>query len=134
MYLSAYAMFNHFFFLFLFLFLVFSYLDSDQSIQHQLHACTNCQKHMPRPRIQWTFNRTIIFICCYKMEKVCFWIKNQVKKSFLIPIFSGDSHFSLYILFLPFLVHILKNASRFSFCRYIRNGNYTTDKRHALLA
>ena len=34
-------------------------------------------------------------------------------KHILIPIFSGYSHFSLYILFLPLLVSILKKASRF---------------------
>ena len=45
-------------------------------------------------------------------------IKIQFKHSFikgekplLIPTFLGDSHFSPYILFLPLLVPILKNAS-----------------------
>ena len=95
MYLSAYAMFNHFFFLFLFLFLVFSYLDSDQSIQHQLHVCTNCQKHMPRPRIQWTFHRKIIFICCYKMDKICFRIKNQAE------IYFQSLYFQVILILVP---------------------------------
>ena len=35
------------------------------------------------------------------------------EKHLLVPTFSGDSHFSLYILFLPLLVSILKKASRF---------------------
>ena len=56
------------------------------------------------------------------------------KMSFLVLAFSGDSHFSPYILFLPLFVFILKNASRFGSCRYIKNGNCTADKRHALLA
>ena len=40
----------------------------------------------------------------------------------LVSTFSGDSHFNPYILFLPLLVFILKNASCFGPCRYIRNG------------
>ena len=60
--------------------------------------------------------------------------KKKSEKPLLIPTFSGDSHFSPYILFLPLLVPILKNASRFGQCRYIRNGNYITGKRHTLLA
>ena len=56
------------------------------------------------------------------------------KRSFLVLAFSDDSHFSHYILFLPLFVFILKNASRFGSCRYIKNGNCTADKRHALLA
>ena len=44
------------------------------------------------------------------------------EKPLLVPTFSGDSHFNPYILFLPFLVPILKNASGFYPCRYIRNG------------
>ena len=56
------------------------------------------------------------------------------EKPFLILIFLDDSYFSPYILFLPFLVSILKNASRFGPCRYIKNGNCTAGKRHALLA
>ena len=48
------------------------------------------------------------------------YIKGE--KPLLVPTFSGDSHFSPYILFLPLLVPILKNDSRFGPCRYIRNG------------
>ena len=52
--------------------------------------------------------------------------ENLVKINFLKKMaeitFSGDSHFGLQILFLPLLVHILKNASYFGHCRYIRNG------------
>ena len=44
------------------------------------------------------------------------------KKSLLVPTFSSDFHFNLYILFLLFLVPILKNISCFSPYRYIRNG------------
>ena len=55
-------------------------------------------------------------------------------KSLLVPTFSDDFHFSHYILFLPLLIPILKNASRFDPCRYIRNRNWTTGKWHALLA
>ena len=36
--------------------------------------------------------------------------------------FSGDSHFSPYILFLPLLVSILKNAFYFGPYRYIKDG------------
>ena len=43
------------------------------------------------------------------------------EKHILVPTFSGYSHFSPYILFLPLLVPILKNASRFGPCRYIKN-------------
>ena len=46
---------------------------------------------------------------------------NLGENHLLVPTFSGNSHFSPYILFLPHLVHILKNVSRFSSCRYIRN-------------
>ena len=42
-------------------------------------------------------------------------------KHILVPTFSGYFHFSFYILFLPLLVSILKNASRFGSCHYIRN-------------
>ena len=55
-------------------------------------------------------------------------------KSLLVSTFSDDFHFSPYILFLPFLVPILKNISRFGPYHYIKNGNYTAGKRHALLA
>ena len=61
-------------------------------------------------------------------------VKKLGEKHLLFPTFSGDSHFSPYILFLPLFVSILKNASRFGSCRYIKNGNCTADKRHALLA
>ena len=44
-------------------------------------------------------------------------------------IFSSDYHFSSYILFLSLLVPILKNASRFGQCRYIRNGESWRGKR-----
>ena len=44
------------------------------------------------------------------------------RTAFFVPMFCHDSHFSPYILFLPLLVPILKNASRFSPYRYIRNG------------
>ena len=43
------------------------------------------------------------------------------EKPLLVPTFLGDSHFSPYILFLPFLVPILKNASRFGPYHYIKN-------------
>ena len=48
--------------------------------------------------------------------------KKKGGKHILVPTFSGYSHFSHYILFLPLLVPILKNASRFGPCRYIKNG------------
>ena len=51
---------------------------------------------------------------------VCYCFKG--KKHLLVSTFSDYSHFSPYILFLPLLVLILKNASRFGSCRYIRNG------------
>ena len=38
------------------------------------------------------------------------------EKPLLVPIFSSDFHFNPYILFLLFLVPILKNASYFSPC------------------
>ena len=44
------------------------------------------------------------------------------EKPLLVPTFLGDSHFSLYILFLPLLVLILKNASHFGPYRNIRKG------------
>ena len=47
--------------------------------------------------------------------------KKKGEKSLLVLTFLGDSHFSSYILFLPLLVPILKNAFRFGPCRYIRN-------------
>ena len=43
------------------------------------------------------------------------------EKSFLVPTFLSDFHFNPYILFLSLLISILKNASYFSLCRYIRN-------------
>ena len=43
----------------------------------------------------------------------------------LVSTFLGYSHFSPYILFLPLLVPILKNASRFD----IRNKENWRDKR-----
>ena len=51
------------------------------------------------------------------------------EKHILVPTFSGYSHFSPYILFLPFLVPILKNTSCFSPYRYIWNGKNGRDKR-----
>ena len=51
------------------------------------------------------------------------------EKYILVPTFSSYSHFSPYILFLPLLVPILKNASRFGPCRYIRNGKNWRGKR-----
>ena len=48
-------------------------------------------------------------------------LKYKGEKHILVPTFSVYSHFSSYILFLPLLVLILKNASRFGSCRYIRN-------------
>ena len=51
------------------------------------------------------------------------------EKHILVPTFLGDSHFSPYILFLPLLARILKNASRFGPCRYIRNGESCRGKR-----
>ena len=42
--------------------------------------------------------------------------KKKGEKPLLIPTFSGDSHFSPYILFFPLLVHILKKSSRFGPC------------------
>ena len=66
------------------------------------------------------------FVCvCGCVEAVdllrCWHLKNIGKKPFSVPIFSGDFHFSPYILFLPLLIPILKNASRFGPRRYIRN-------------
>ena len=43
------------------------------------------------------------------------------EKQLLVPTFSGYSHFSFYILFLQLLVPILKDASCFGPCRYIKN-------------
>ena len=56
------------------------------------------------------------------------------EKPLLVHTFLVDFHFGNYILFLLLLVPILKNASHFGSCRYIRNGNCTAGKRHALLA
>ena len=50
------------------------------------------------------------------------------KKHILVPTFSRDSYFSPYILFLPLLVPILKNASRFGPCRYLFNRNILRGK------
>ena len=50
------------------------------------------------------------------------------EKHILVPTFLGDSHFSPYILFLPLLVPILKNASRFGPCRYLFNRNILRGK------
>ena len=58
--------------------------------------------------------------------------KKKDEKILLVPTFSGDFYFSPYLLFLPFLVPILKNAFCFGPYRYIRNGNCTTDKWHKL--
>ena len=55
---------------------------------------------------------------------------NLGEKHLLVPTFLGDSHFSPYILFLSHLVPILKNASRFSPCRYIRNEEIWRGKWH----
>ena len=59
-----------------------------------------------------------------------FWIVGYIigEKHILVPTFSGDSHFSPYILFLPQLVPILKNASRFGPCRYSFNKNILRSK------
>ena len=54
--------------------------------------------------------------------------KKKRQKPLLVFTFLGDSHFSPYILFLPLLVSILKNASRFGPCRYIRNREDWRDK------
>ena len=51
------------------------------------------------------------------------------KNHILVLTFSGYSHFSPYILVLPLLVPILKNAYRFGPCRYIRNGESWRGKR-----
>ena len=56
-------------------------------------------------------------------------IYKKGEKNILVPTFSGDSHFSPYILFLPLLVPILKNAFRFSPCRYSFNRNILRGKR-----
>ena len=56
----------------------------------------------------------------FKYVKCVFFFYGE--KPLLVPTFLGDSHFSLYILFLPLLVSILKNASRFNPCYYIKNG------------
>ena len=50
------------------------------------------------------------------------------EKHILVITFSGDSHFSSYILFLPLLVSILKNASRFGPYRYSFNRNILRGK------
>ena len=49
--------------------------------------------------------------------------KKKVEITFL-----GNSHFGPQILFLPLLVPISKNVSRFSPCHYIRDGKYTRGK------
>ena len=43
------------------------------------------------------------------------------EKSFLVLIFSSDFYFNPYILFLSLLISIMKNASYFSLCHYIKN-------------
>ena len=48
-------------------------------------------------------------------------LKTKGEKLLLVPTFSGSSHFSPYILFLQLFVPILKKASRFGPCCYIRN-------------
>ena len=53
-----------------------------------------------------------------------FYSRNHI----FVSTFSGDSHFSSQILFLPLLVPILKNASHFGLCYYIRDGKCTCDK------
>ena len=65
----------------------------------------------------WKIKMSIIFI---------FTNFNIDEKSLLVPIFSDDSHFSPYILFLLLLVIVLKNTSRFSLCRYIKNRKKLT--------
>ena len=67
-----------------------------------------------------------------KQNKEVLAQKKKKVKPFLFSTFSGDFHFSPYILFLPLLVPILKNASRFGPYRYIRNGNCTAGKWHKL--
>ena len=57
-------------------------------------------------RITFQANRYVFFFC---------------EKYILVPTFSGYSYFSPYILFLPLLVPIMKNASHFGPYRYIRN-------------
>ena len=49
------------------------------------------------------------------------------KKHILVPTFSGDSHFNPYILFLPLLVHILKNASRFPAITHLTKKSYVAN-------
>ena len=65
----------------------------------------------------WKIKMSIIFI---------FTNFNIDEKSLLVPIFSDDSHFNLYILFLLLLVLVLKNTSRFSLCHYIKNRKKLT--------
>ena len=60
---------------------------------------------------------------------IFFFIEEKWRKANLVPTFSGDSHFSPYILFLPLLVPILKNASCFGPCCYSFNRNILRDKR-----
>ena len=60
----------------------------------------------------WKIKMSIIFI---------FTNFNIGEKSLLVPTFSGNSHFSPYILFLSLLVIVLKNTSHFGLCRYIKN-------------
>ena len=55
--------------------------------------------------------------------------KKKGEKHILVPTFSDDSHFSSYILFLPLLIPMLKNAFRFGPYRYIRDGESWRRKR-----
>ena len=47
--------------------------------------------------------------------------------SSILNIYRRKAYFSPYILFLPLLVSILKNASHFGPYRYIRNGENWCD-------
>ena len=63
------------------------------------------------------------------LVKCIFTLLNRGRNHIFVFIFSGDSHFRLQILFLLFLVPLLKNASHFGFCHYIRDEKCTRDKR-----
>ena len=63
------------------------------------------------------------------LVKSIFTLLNQDTNHIFVLTFSVDSHFDLQISFLPFLVPILKNASHFGLCHYIKDEKCTRGKR-----
>ena len=134
-------MYKHRFLVKLFtIFYVFFFLHSHVTIDHNITNKKKNSKHMGYGEWTWakqkettaqrvkgrcwnwdTHHQLWIYDFCYS--------KIQGEKPLLVSTFSGNSYFSSYILFLPFLVPILKNVSCFGLYCYIKNGKSWRDKR-----